>query len=78
MRTREVFSLTPVISDARLRISSSMFNVVLICINMHYMGISCKRYFRANMQMGSVFICQTDGESISRDELSIQLIMPLK
>ena len=77
MRTREVFSLTPVMSDARLSISSSMFNVVLICINMHYMGISCKRYFRANMQMGNVFICQQGEEFISRYELSIQLTMPL-
>jgi hypothetical protein len=37
--TKEVFSLIPVICDAFFRILSSMFNVVLICINMHYLYI---------------------------------------
>ena len=34
-RTRAVFSLMPVSCDAFSKIWSSMFNVVLICINMH-------------------------------------------
>ncbi len=37
--TKDVFSLTPVSLDAFLIMSSSMFNVVLICINMHHMCI---------------------------------------
>lgn len=40
--TREVFSLTPVNSEALFSISSSIFSVVLICINMHDLGIHVK------------------------------------
>ncbi len=39
-RTKEVFSLTPVKYDALFSISSSMFNVVLICIDMPYLYIN--------------------------------------
>jgi len=38
-RTSAVFSLRPVKRDAFSKISSSMFSVVLICINMHYLCI---------------------------------------
>ena len=40
--TRDVFSLTPVSSDALLRIPSSILIVVLICIYMHYLYIYVK------------------------------------
>jgi hypothetical protein len=38
-RTKTVFSLTPVKRDAFYNISSSMVNVVLICIDMHHLSI---------------------------------------
>jgi hypothetical protein len=42
--TKEVFSFMPVSSEALLRISSSMFSVVLICISMHQPCIYVKGY----------------------------------
>lgn len=41
--TRAVFSLTPVSSDALLRIRSSILIVVLICTYMHYLYIYVKK-----------------------------------
>ena len=43
-RTKAVFSLTPVKLDAFFNIASSIFSVVLICINMHhfYIYVKCK------------------------------------
>ena len=41
-RTRAVFSVTPVNCDARLRSSSSMLSVVLICISMYILCIRVK------------------------------------
>ncbi len=40
--TNDVFSLIPVNSEALLRIFSSMFMVVLICIDMHEICIPVK------------------------------------
>jgi len=42
-RTKEVFSLMPVNRDAFSNILSSMFSVVLICINVHYICILVNR-----------------------------------
>jgi len=42
MRTKEVFSFTPVTSAARFRITSSMFSVVLMHIRMPHGSITRK------------------------------------
>lgn len=46
-RTRAVFSSTPASLAALCSRASSMFNVVLICMNMHQTGISVKLPFGA-------------------------------
>ena len=44
-RTSEVFSSMPVRLEARRSRRSSIFSVVLICINMHHLSISVKLFF---------------------------------
>jgi hypothetical protein len=45
IRTKEVFSFTPVTSAARRRMRSSMFSVVLMHISMPHEGIKGNAFF---------------------------------
>ena len=79
--TKAVFSLIPVNWDAFLRMSSSMFKVVLICIYMHHLGIFVNRKINDNndytvcirqqIQTGSFWVRSRCGFSATHLMLSI-------
>ena len=53
--TSDVFSFIPVSFDAFLKMSSSMFNVVLICLNMHDRCIYVNDSSVADRGRGTIF-----------------------